>query len=400
MLDSVARSFSEAGALGVLLLDASCLSEVERAYGHEALQSSMAALGALVRDTSQEVLGGDDIVAAGEIGRSEVLVFLARPAGDSSFFERELPALALWIGDRLERQGHRVAYPYLRRIPQLTSGIAMALWNPKLSAASQIRAAVEEARADAALERRILERGERRSLQKLIITGNVRSVYEPIVDAKTLTVFGYEALARGPEGTELAAPLALFALADRENLLFELDCLCRRAALEGAVDFPAGTKLFLNIRPTAIHDPGFQADALTRTLDECGLSPSDVVFEISEQESIENFDVFREARDFYGNLGFQFALDDTGTGYASLQSLVELSPEFIKIDRSLVHGIDQDEPRQALLHAFQTVADRVSARIIGEGLDTLEELDMLKELGIPFGQGWLFGKPTPLRGSE
>ena len=153
----------------------------------------------------------------------------------------------------------------------------------------------------------------------------------------------------------------------------------------------------MNIRPTAIHDPSFQPDALTRTLERCGLSPADVVFEISEQESIDNYEIFREARDNYGKLGFQFALDDTGAGYASLEAVLELAPEFIKVDRAFVRGIDQDSARQNMVRAFQAIARDMNSRIIGEGLDTLEELRTLGEMGIQFGQGWLFGKPSPLR---
>ena len=122
-----------------------------------------------------------------------------------------------------------------------------------------------------------------------------------------------------------------------------------------------------------------------------------MVFEISEQESIHNFPLFRGMRDDYGRLGFEFALDDTGTGYASFQTLLELSPEFVKVDRALVSGVDEDPAKRAILQGFQSIGDRIGARLIGEGLDTLEELRTLGKLGIPFGQGWLFGKPAPLR---
>ena len=76
---------------------------------------------------------------------------------------------------------------------------------------------------------------------------------------------------------------------------------------------------------------------------------------------------------------------------------MELSPDFIKVDRAFVQGIDEDPARQELLRALRSVANQLGARIIGEGLDTLEELETLGKVGIPFGQGWLFGKPTPLR---
>jgi EAL domain-containing protein (putative c-di-GMP-specific phosphodiesterase class I) len=176
--------------------------------------------------------------------------------------------------------------------------------------------------------------------------------------------------------------------------------VCRESGLRGAIDFPAGTKLFLNIRPTTIHDPAFREDRLIETLERSKLSPSDVVFEISEQESIRSFGAFREMRDYYRNLGFQFALDDTGAGYAGLEEILEVEPDYIKIDRAMVSGVDQDPARQDVLAALLTLAEKMGAQVIGEGLDTLEELEMLERLGIRFGQGWLFGHPTPLRARE
>ena len=105
-------------------------------------------------------------------------------------------------------------------------------------------------------------------------------------------------------------------------------------------------------------------------------------------------------RDFYRGLGFQFALDDTGAGYAGLEELLEVEPDYIKIDRAMVSGVDQDPARQGVLSAVLQLADKMGAQVIGEGLETLEELEMLSRLGIRFGQGWLFGHPTPLRASE
>ncbi len=326
-----------------------------------------------------------------------MICFIAREPRDVDFHAKGLPALERVVRERLARNAQRVAYPYIRKLPPLPIGIAFVQRNPIVAPLSQVRLGMDEARDDARLNAQIARRARRRDFLDVLIQGKLRSVYEPVVDATSLTVFGYEALVRGAEGGPFATPFELFGIAAEEGLLFELDCQCRRAAVEGAIDFPEGAKLFMNIRPTAIHDPSFQPDALTRTLERCGLAPSDVVFEISEQESIENYEIFREARDNYGKLGFQFALDDTGAGYASLEAVLELAPEFIKVDRAFVRGIDQDSARQNMLRAFQAIALDMNARIIGEGLDTLEELQTLGRMGIPFGQGWLFGKPAPLR---
>jgi EAL domain-containing protein (putative c-di-GMP-specific phosphodiesterase class I) len=276
-------------------------------------------------------------------------------------------------------------------------GFAALVRNPFLGADTQIRAAIEDAREDAQLKRQTAVRAQRHAFMSVLLAGRVSSVYEPIVDVATKTVFGYEALARGPVGTELHTPAVLFEAAEEHRLVFELDCLCRQSGLDGAVGLPEGTHLFLNVRPTAIHDPHFRPDVVTRTLERSGLSPRSVVFEISERESIANFTAFREIRDEYKSLGFRFALDDTGAGYASLQAVIELQPDFVKVDRSFVAGVDTDRAKQTLVRALQSVADGIGAQIVGEGLDTLEELEMLGKLNIPFGQGWLFGKPTPLR---
>jgi len=394
----VAPAFARAGALGVVLVDATCLDVLERRHGHEALDRALAMLADEVAAAGREALGAPVAIGRGELGRSEIVALLPAEGPRGELFARALPALERAVGDRIARLGPRLGYPYLRRLPPVALGQAYALRNPLLAALTQLRDAVEAARTDAQLSQRLLARSRRRELLDILVHGTVHSVYEPIVDAHALTVFGYEALVRGPAGTRLASPLELFDVAAEEGLLFELDCLCRSAALAGAVGFPQGAKLFLNIRPSSFHDPSFQPDALIRTLERCQLGPQDVVFEISEQESIDNYEIFREARDGYGKLGFQFALDDTGAGYASLEAVAELAPEFIKVDRAFVRGIDEDPVRQTILRALQVLASELGARIVGEGLDTLEELRMLGSLGIPFGQGWLFGKPSPLGG--
>ncbi|HEY5657513.1 MAG TPA: EAL domain-containing protein [Myxococcota bacterium] len=396
-LSLVAQKFSQYGAMGVVLVVADGLGEIERRYGLEAHALATGALGGLIHELVGESLSIDDLVVRGETGRSEIAILLFRDPGEVDFYKRELPILLRILWEGLRRRGQRVGYPYTREFPPINVGTGAALRNPTVGAESQIRSALEEARDDADLKARLESRQRRRRLFELVIDGQVRSVYEPIVEVETRTVFGYEALARGPEGTELYTPDKLFAMASEQDLLFQLDCLCRRSALDGARDFPRGAKLFLNVRPTTIHDPSFRAEALDSTLECCRLSPSDVVFEISEQESIDNFAIFREVRDYYGKLGFQIALDDTGAGYASLEAVMELAPDFIKVDRAFVAGIHEDRARQEVLRALQSVAQQIGAQIIGEGLDKLEELETLQALGIPYGQGWLFGKPHPLR---
>ena len=396
----IVQRFNSKGALGVVLLDASPLARIERSYGYDAYARAANSLGGLVRDAADEVLDGDELIASGETGRHEIVIMLFRDKRDGQFYRSELPGLVRALQRVIEQRGHGAVYPYFRKVPILGIGCSAALRNPYFGAETQLREALEEARGDAELYTQLGARQRRRSFFGMVMAGEVTSVYEPIVDVATKTVFGYEALARGPVGTEFHSPEALFVTAEEEAFIFELDCLCRKSGLAGAIGLPSDTRLFLNVRPTTIHDPSFRPEALIRTLEQSKLRPSDVVFEISEKESIANFEIFREIRDEYRKLGFRFALDDTGAGYASLQAVIELEPDFIKLDRALITGVDTDPARQAILKALHAVAGGIGAKIIAEGLDTLEELEMLGKLQIPFGQGWLFGKPTPLRAKE
>jgi len=397
----VSSALREAGAVGVILVDASSLEVLERRYGVQAYRDARQKLCDLIEESCQEHLFEQDRIAtcSGEGSGDQVVVLLFRPWQGSDFYREALPQLAERVVASLAEHGSRCVYPYLRETPQLPVGHGFGLFNPGLREVRQVREAIDRARCDSELNARIDSRARSRRFTDLLLSEDVTILYEPIMNLTTREIRGYEGLVRGPWDSELHSPGALFGMAEETGLLFELDCLCRRVALRGARGLQPGKLLFLNCLPTAIHDPGFRGDVLRRTLEDLRLRPSDVVFEISERESIHNFDIFREARDYYAELGFKIALDDTGVAYGSLEAVMELSPDFIKVDQSLVRGIDTDPPRQELLRALNSVAGKLKAEIIAEGIETSEELATIQALGIPYGQGYLFGRAAPLRRS-
>ena len=399
-LEVVAQRFDSSGGLGLLVVDASFIDAIERKSGHEESRSALQALGRLVQQVAAEKLNEGDLVMTGESGRNEIWVAFLNGVDDASILRHQIPNFEKTLARVIKKNAGKVFYPHLRSAPDVQMGFEVCIRNPRFGAETQIRRTVEHARQE--VQHNIAQRARerRRRFQEIVLDRNVYSVYEPIVEVDTHVVFAYESLVRGPDDSEFHAPVHLFGAAEEYDMVFELDCQSRASGLRGAVDFPEETKLFLNILPTAFHDPNFRAERLIETLEKCQLRPTDVVFEISEQESIENFSVFKESRDYYRSLGFQFALDDTGSGYAGLEALLELEPDFIKMDRAFVSGVDEDSGRQDLLSALLTVAEKMGAKVIGEGLDRLEELVMLKELGIHYGQGWLFGHPTPLRARD
>lgn len=397
LFSELGERFETAGAVGLVLIGAPMLVEVERRYGEDARRQCLAALGARVNEISEQRLASNYVVCLADPGFDEVMVLFFRAPKSAGFYRTEMPGFRSELNRALPAHGGQIFYPYLRGPSRLPAGISVEIRNPQFGVSTQLRRLVEHARQDCEQEIENARRASRYELLETILDHQIYSVYEPIVEVSNKTVFAYEALARGPEGSVIHAPVALFKAAEEFDLVFELDCVCRESGLRGAADFPKGTKLFLNIRPSAIHDPAFKEERLIETLELSGLAPSDVVFEISEQEPISRSGGFREMCDYYRALGFEFALDDTGTGYSGLEELLEIEPEYIKIDRSMVSGVDQDPARQDILNAMLQLAEKMGARVIGEGLDTIEELDMLERLGIHFGQGWLFGRATPLR---
>jgi len=396
-VDAIGEALSRDGAVGMILIDASALEKIERRYGVDAHRNAIEELRTIVRETCRNDLNPGDLMVAGSSSPDELVILFFRPRKEDVFYRERLPDLTRQLVDRVASDGHKIVYPYDRDLPPLPMGYATFFHDPGLGPERQVLAALELARRDAQLNEAIARRERHRLFENLVLAEDLAILYEPIVNLTTREILGHEALVRGPWKSDVHSPDRLFQLAEETGLTFELDCLCRRTALRGARGLEAGRKLFLNCLPTAIHDPAFRGDAMRATLEELRLRPEDLVFEISERESIDNFSIFREARDYYRDLGFQIALDDTGVAYGSLEAVMELEPDFIKVDMAFVRGIDTDATRQELLRALHAVAGKVGGQIIAEGIESSEELETLQGLGIPYGQGYLFGRAAPLR---
>jgi EAL domain-containing protein (putative c-di-GMP-specific phosphodiesterase class I) len=392
-LDAIGHRLAAIGAVGVVMLDTAALEGIEWDYGPAAYERVVGQLQALLHDVIAPHLHAGDCQVVTQPESNEIVTFLFRHRADVAFYQRELPAIQAAIGRRIGARGAKIVHPYRPSATPLRVGHALALHDATVSDAVQIRRVLDRARRDADLAARIEQQRRWRELLHIVFTEQVSMHYQPIAFLGDLELFGYEALVRGPDGSEFHAPTDLFAAAAEIDVQSELDSLCRRRALAEAKSLPAETKLFLNCLPTAMRDPSFGGDTVRRTLEDCGLAPSDIVLEISERHAIENFAIFREARDYYGGLGFKIALDDTGAGYASLRAVMELAPDFIKLDQAFVASIDVDQPRQALVQSLAVASRKLGAQIIAEGIETEEELATLRGLGIPLGQGYLLGRP-------
>jgi EAL domain-containing protein (putative c-di-GMP-specific phosphodiesterase class I) len=211
--------------------------------------------------------------------------------------------------------------------------------------------------------------------------------YQPIVDLRRGSVVGYEALARFDAAER--NPEVWFRRARELGLGAALEAAAVRSALARRAHLPANTFLTVNVGPDVLASPEVQH--VLAAADTLG----GVVVELTEQHRIESYVDLEPSLHALRAQGALVAIDDAGAGYAGLQHLLSLRPDFIKLDRGLVAGIDRDEAKRALVEMMGTFGSRVDAWLLAEGIETGEELDVLVQLGVPLGQGYCFGRPQP-----
>jgi EAL domain-containing protein (putative c-di-GMP-specific phosphodiesterase class I) len=221
-----------------------------------------------------------------------------------------------------------------------------------------------------------------------IVTGvrRPRLVWQPIVDLRQGTVVGHEALARF--GARLTAgPSSWFAAAAQSRDLEALEALLIRQALTEYQPTAARTFLSVNCSPAQLHSP-LVLDAFDST------DLSHVVIELTEHVEFDKDGRLEEALHRLRTRGARLALDDVGAGWAGLRQLTELRPEIVKLDRSLVADADEDPVKQALAQMMLQLCSRLGSSLLVEGIETYSELDLFARMGVPYAQGFVFGRPN------
>jgi EAL domain-containing protein (putative c-di-GMP-specific phosphodiesterase class I) len=234
-------------------------------------------------------------------------------------------------------------------------------------------------------------------LRELIAHRAIKSVFQPIVDLDRGHVTGYEALARGPRGSALEAPGALFAAAATEHALGELDLLCRDVALETAVaaELDPATTLFVNVEPSTLGEGAPFSEV--SNLDGSGLR---VVVELTERALAARPAEVLATVDWLRERGCGIALDDVGADRRSLALLPFLAPDVIKLDMSLIQERQSTPASARVLNAAAAAAEELGAVLLAEGIETEEHLLRARAVGATLGQGWLLGRPGPLPGRD
>jgi diguanylate cyclase (GGDEF)-like protein len=377
--------------VALLLIDLDDLKLVNDSAGHAAGDDTLREMGAIITESARY----SD--RSFRIGGDEFAILMPHTDADG----------ALHIAHRLQERAVQPR-PGSRAIP-FSGGISAcpALATSRAQLLAQADAALywckRHGRASIDVFHPVRDRPTNReasselaaAIARVVSDGLVRPVYQPIVELATGRVIGFEGLSRPTAESGFADPGSMFTAAEVVDRTVELDLSCLHAVIAGARHMPTDQLLTVNISPRTIEAPYFSADALMSLLVRYSVAPERVVVELTEREKVEDVNRLQANLGALQRFGIRIAADDVGAGNAGLRLLSQMRFDIVKIDLSLVQDGTERDTSRAVLRSLRELAVRWHASVIAEGLETVSQLRMVRELGVPAGQGYLFARPMP-----
>jgi len=216
--------------------------------------------------------------------------------------------------------------------------------------------------------------------------------FQPIVDIVAGVPFAYEALVRGPAGESAWSVLSQVSEANR----YAFDQQCRVKAIEAAARaglIETGARLSINFLPNAVYSPAACIQLTLKTARATNFPADRLIFEFTENEEMTDPDHVANIIATYQKMGFGTALDDFGAGHAGLNLLARFQPDIVKLDMELIRGIDASLPRRMIVDGVAKMCAALGVTVIAEGIETVGELDALRDIGVRYIQGFLFARP-------
>lgn len=236
--------------------------------------------------------------------------------------------------------------------------------------------------------RTLLKKRIRERIDSTVHGGMILTAFQPIYELTTGTLTGVEALARFPSD-DGQSPDHWFSEATSVGLGGELEFATLEVALRKAAKLPEHLYVALNLSPDTCLD-----SRLAGLLERSGLAADRIVLELTEKLAVDEYAPLLAAMEPLRRSGLRIAVDDAGSGFASMRHVLQLRPDIIKLDRSLIAGIDSDLGQRALGAAMVEFAHQIGAQIVAEGIETPAELAAVTQLGMTCGQGYFLGRPT------
>ncbi|MGH9456520.1 MAG: EAL domain-containing protein [Thermoanaerobaculia bacterium] len=372
------------GRLDVYCITLEPLIRIEERSAWEAFDALRREFARGLQVVVASTLGNETMAATTYVGSNETYLFApARAGGERSETAREL-----------EAHSRRVLETIPSAFPRDEISIFAGSSTAELSFPPAHRVlydAIREARDTAERRETRYRQTLSRQLVRAIRQKSIRTLFQPIVDLATERAVGYEALSRGPSGSDIESPEVMFELARDFQLVWDLESLCLEniAPLLGSVC--ATGQLFFNLEPHFIQQLQARGLSVLEPLNECD---DQVVIEITERSAIRDYPEFRRTIHQLKQMGFHIAIDDCGSGYSTLEAIAELRPDYIKIGTSLLANVETDPVRRELVGLLSRCASGIGAITIAEAIETEKQLAVCRELGVDAGQGYYFARPA------
>ena len=234
------------------------------------------------------------------------------------------------------------------------------------------------------------------TIKKIIFKKDIKLLAQPIIDVATKEVKAVEMLTRGPDGTVLESPLQLFSVARQTGLLYELELLVIEKVLEQIKATRCRQNIFVNCTPLTLSNIRFIGDLKIIIEKYKNISPLQITFEVTENDSIEGLKNFIYNIKMLRLMGYKIAMDDTGAGYSSLSIISEIMPDIIKIDRSVIQNIDKNSVKESMLQGLMLIAREAGSIVVAEGIENEAEASVLKRNNVDLAQGFFYARPEAL----
>jgi len=247
-----------------------------------------------------------------------------------------------------------------------------------------------------ALMLRVDEGAPGNTIRSLLKGVGIEAHFQPIVHLTNGEVLGYESLVRGAKATRLKTPDELFrAMADAGHTI-EFEETCLRTGVLGWSRLGTPGRLFLNLSAMALMDvmERVPMGSVMQYFQDMGVAPQAIIIEVTEHDRVSDLRRFLHAAKHLREHGVRFALDDFGDGRSSLRLWAELRPEIVKIDKYFIKNIHEEAVKVQTLRGLMHFAQLFATKLVAEGIETADELKVLKDLGVDYGQGYFLGRPA------
>ena len=389
VLDRVKELIIEQSEVGILFVDIERFESIEAEFGWAFFDEFLRRVGEVLAQEVRERFR-KPIICSNRVGGSSFFVFYETQGQDLSA-ENASEAASNELRERLIEA-------LRKRFPQMQQGqIGFFVGSTRLDYRPQIRLErqiyqgmqiASDAVRDAEQQRK---KQLTRELRDIIRRKRVTTLFQPIIHAREQTIFGYEVLTRGPAGSSFRNSDMLFSFARDAKLAWALETIALEVALKRLRDIDFGDRKFLlNLEAEMFEESEFRIHEMVSFFTE---HRGNFVFELTERAAIEDYNVFRGFLDEFRDKGIEVAIDDAGSGYASLEAIASLSPDYLKVTKGLVSTLAAEPIKQDLVRMLVDLAGKIGAKTIAEGIETIEEFETCRGLGIDLIQGYYVAHP-------